>query len=98
MMEDQGKYHSTDNEEIITDRNFSSSYSDSTEAEQKSISAMEYRYKLLAAFVFLLGIGVSAAFLVFGLNGAEDDSTNFFNKRSSELVQVVEGSWRDYGE
>src|SRR5687768_13884514 len=94
-MENQGKYI-TEDEETSSDHDVSSSDGGNTEAEQKSFSAMVYRNNLLVAFVLLLGIGVSTAFLAFGLHHAEDDSNTFFTKRSSELVQVVGASWKDY--
>lgn len=61
-----------------------------------SMTGKNKRTKIYAALVVLIGLGASIAFVVVGIQNHNKDSEESFDRRSSELVQVIKNAFQDY--
>lgn len=84
---------------ITTSKN-KSIFSDYSEAGPTAHSTRTHdildRTLIFSILIFLIGLGVSAAFLGLGLRGADSDKRLLFERQASEIIKAIEGTWNDF--
>ena len=61
-----------------------------------SMSVSNKRTKIYAVLVVLIGLATSIVFTYFGIQSNKEESEEAFDRRSSELVQVIHNAFQDY--
>ena len=70
----------------------------SEELQQHSLNVEKTtkRTRIVALLVVLMGAAAGASFLYLGITSANNDSTDSFERRASDMAKEIDGSWSDY--
>ena len=63
---------------------------------KRNIEQTTYMTRIVSVLIVLIGAIASLSFLYLGISNAKDDQINLFERRSVDVTQQIQSSWKDY--